>query len=184
MSASLEAIVTINSDSEVIEFSKTASEMFGFTREEAVGAALPDLLIPPGLRAAHNAGMARYLETGEGPVLGKRIEITAIRKGGEEFPVELAISPLHIAGKRCFTAFIRDISETHDLNKRLRLTNFSVQQATDAVLWVRHDATFSYSNLAARERLGYTPEEFSELTVFDFDTLLRREDWDAHWSDI
>ena len=55
--------------------------------------------------------MARFRKTGEGPVLNKRFEISAVNKQGDEFPIELAISPVTIGGETHFSAFIRDISE-------------------------------------------------------------------------
>lgn len=184
LSASLDAIITINSSSEVIEFNETATAMFGYERSEAIGASLANLIIPPELREAHHQGMKRYLATGEGPALGKRIEITAIRRNGAVFPVELAISPTHISGKRCFTAFVRDISDTNELNAALRLTRFTVDHARDAVMWVAPDASFTYVNETACERLGYSADELLTKKVFDIDSMLGPADWAAHWDDL
>src|SRR5207247_849893 len=80
-------------------------------RERALGRSLADLIIPQPLREAHKAGLARYLATGEQKVIGKRIELTAVRASGEEFPVELAITVMQAGEERLFTAHLRDITE-------------------------------------------------------------------------
>ncbi len=61
------------------------------------------------------------METGEGPVLGKRIEITGLHRDGREFPIELAITPLMLDDERIFSAFIRDISERKHAENELKL---------------------------------------------------------------
>jgi PAS domain S-box-containing protein len=88
----LDCIVTMDADGMVIEFNAAAERTFGYTKAEAIGRALADLIIPPPLRAAHAAGLARYLVTGEGPLLGKLLEITAVRSDGSQIPVELHYS--------------------------------------------------------------------------------------------
>ena len=85
--------------------------MLGYGRTEALGRELAELIIPPAFRARHKEGLARYLATGEARVLGRRIELTAIRRDGSEFPVELAIARVPGKGPVQFTGFIRDLSE-------------------------------------------------------------------------
>ena len=85
--------------------------MFGWSVGEAVGQRMADTIIPPQHREAYKRGLRKFLETGEGPVLNRRIEITALRRDGGEFPVELTVSPLQLAGAWTFSAFIRDIGE-------------------------------------------------------------------------
>jgi PAS domain S-box-containing protein len=85
--------------------------VFGWPAAEVVGRTLATTIIPPRYRAAHEAGLARFLSSGEGPVLNRRIEITGLRRDGREFPVELTITPLRLGGAWVFSAFVRDISE-------------------------------------------------------------------------
>ena len=85
----MDAVVTMDCRGVVVEWNPQAEATFGFTREEAVGITLADLIIPSQYRAAHTAGMQRYLKTGKEVILKRRMEITALRKDGREFPVEL-----------------------------------------------------------------------------------------------
>jgi signal transduction histidine kinase len=85
-----------------------------------IGISLAEVIVPPSLREQHRTGLARYLATGEARVLGRRIEITAMRSDGAEFPVELAITPTTVDGVPFFTAYIRDITERKRAERRLR----------------------------------------------------------------
>ena len=98
----------------------------GGRRAEAVGSLLCDLIIPHALREAHRQGLERFLHTGVGPVLRTRIEVTALRKNGEEFPVELSITPYVNDGELVFLGFLRDITNRKRVAERLER---QVQQA-------------------------------------------------------
>jgi two-component system cell cycle sensor histidine kinase/response regulator CckA len=111
LESALDCIITMNAAGMVVEFNPAAERVFGFSRAEAVGQELASLIIPPSLRERHRLGLAHYLKYGQGPVLGKRIEIPAIRANGSEILVELAITAFRIAGEPVFTAYLRDITE-------------------------------------------------------------------------
>ena len=108
---SLDCVVTMDHHGLITEFNAAAERTFGYTHHEAIGKPLADLIIPPAHRDAHRRGLERYLATGEGPIIGKRLELSAVRRDGVEFPVELAIIPLPGSGDPLFTGFIRDITE-------------------------------------------------------------------------
>ena len=98
----------------IIDFNPAAERTFGYRREEVIGRTLAETIIPRSLRDSHRRGLARYLETGDGPVLGRRIELRGLRKDGTEFPVELSIT--RIAGEPpAFVGFARDITAQKDL---------------------------------------------------------------------
>ena len=78
------------------------------------------LIILPDLREAHEAGMSHFRNTGEGPVLNKTIEITAMRSGGSVFPVEMTVVPFEMAGSQYFTATIRDITLRKEQEEKLK----------------------------------------------------------------
>jgi PAS domain S-box-containing protein len=113
MRAALDGIVVMDRTGTTLEFNRSAQEIFGYTREEVRGRSVAELIIPPAHREAHRMGLEHYLATGEGPIIDKHIdELTAIRKGGEEFPVELTVCPVMVAGKQLFCGFLRDLSKT------------------------------------------------------------------------
>ena len=107
----LDAVIGMNEHGIVTEFNPAAERMFGYARDEAVGRDLADLLIPPALREQHRAGLARYLATGVGPFMDRRVETTGHRADGSEFPVEVAITRLSSGdGPPRFTGFVRDLT--------------------------------------------------------------------------
>jgi two-component system, cell cycle sensor histidine kinase and response regulator CckA len=116
----LDCIITMDAHGVVIEFNAAAERTFGYTKAEAIGRPLADLIIPPALRAAHTAGLARYLATGEERLLGKAIEMTAVRADGSELPVELAITAIHSEKAPIFTAVMRDITGRKKFEAELR----------------------------------------------------------------
>lgn len=124
LESALDCIITMNHEGRVVEFNPAAERTFGFTRQEALGRLVADLIIPPALRQSHARGLAHYLTTGEGPFLGQRVEVTALRADGTQFPIELAINPISIAGHPFFTAYARDITERRDAQAdKARLLN-------------------------------------------------------------
>jgi len=111
--ASLDAIVNMSEDGCITEFNAVAERIFGYRRDDVIGRELGEVIVPAAMREAHRRGLAHYLNTGEGPVLGTRVELMALRADGSEFPVELAISRADVEGPARFTGFIRDITERH-----------------------------------------------------------------------
>ena len=117
LEASLDCLITIDERGRVVEFNPTAERTFGYAREEAVGRTMSELIVPPAMRAAHEAGMKRYLDTGHGPVLRRRIELAAVDRDGREFPVEVAIVPFDVDGKPYFAGYLRDITAQKTLEQ-------------------------------------------------------------------
>ncbi len=111
LDSALDGIISIDDKGYVIEFNPAAEKIFGYTRAEAVGKPMDELIIPQRFRERHQRGLAHFLATGEGPVLGKRIEMPALRRDGTEIPVELSINPIHLGRGKAFTATLRDITE-------------------------------------------------------------------------
>lgn len=117
---SLDAVVAMDATGRVTRWNAQAEATFGWSAAEAVGRPMADLIIPHPYRDAHWNGLAKFLETGEGPVLNQRFEITALNRQGDEFPVELAISPLKTGEAVGFSAFIRDITARKQTEDALR----------------------------------------------------------------
>jgi PAS domain S-box-containing protein len=123
---SLDCIITIDHMGRVLDFNPAAEHTFGYARSEALGQEMAELIVPPSLRDFHRKGIARAVATGQDTIAGRRIEIVAMRKGGEEFPVELAITRIALDGAPpLFTGHIRDITERRRAEQR-QATQFAV----------------------------------------------------------
>ena len=109
--ASLDCIITMDHTGHVVDINPAAEVTFGFTREQAVGADLAGLIIPPGLRDGHRAALARYVERGEPTILDQRLELTGQRADGAQIPVEVTITRLGSGEPPLFAGFVRDITE-------------------------------------------------------------------------
>jgi diguanylate cyclase (GGDEF)-like protein/PAS domain S-box-containing protein len=123
LESSLDSVITIDHEGKIIEFNLAAEATFGLTREHALGQAMVELIIPPRLRDAHRRGFAHFLATGKGPILGKRLELEAIRADGTEFPIELAITAIGPTSTPMFTGFIRDISARKEAEEKIKRLN-------------------------------------------------------------
>jgi PAS domain S-box-containing protein len=110
LETALDAVVVMREDGCVADWNGHAEAIFGWTREQALDQPMADLIIPLHLRDAHWRGLRAFLETGEAKILGRRIEVVAVRRDGGEVPVELAITPTEIHGQRHFLGFLRDIT--------------------------------------------------------------------------
>jgi PAS domain S-box-containing protein len=159
---SLNVIVGMDEKGQVTEWNPQAEATFGWKRDEIRGKALADTIIPKQHREAHRAGLARYLATGDGPVLGKVLELSALDRSGREFPVELAISRASTPGERAlFVAFLRDITARKGAEDAINELNVELQVAT------RHKSEF-LANMSHELR---TPLNailgFSELLLDD-----------------
>lgn len=108
--SALDAVIAIDHTGRIIEFNPAAEQIFGYKREEACGQPMAELIVPPDLRPAHLAGFRRYLESGEAHILNRRIELTAVGRAGQTFPIELSVTRIDAPGPAVFTAHLRDIS--------------------------------------------------------------------------
>jgi len=123
LDSTLDAVVLIDSSGTVREWNARAETIFGRPAAEAIGRPMADLIIPERFREAHHRGLARFLATGKGAILGRRMELSALRRDGEEFPVELTISPIRPDGETLFIGFLRDQSEEKKTQGRLHVQN-------------------------------------------------------------
>ena len=106
----LDAVVQADAEGKVTGWNDQAVNIFGWTREEAIGRSLLEMIIPHQYREGLIRGMQSYLLTGEGSILNSRIEITSLHRDGHEFPVEVAITTIKVENQHEFSAFIRDIT--------------------------------------------------------------------------
>jgi two-component system sensor histidine kinase/response regulator len=118
--SALDAVITIDQDDRIIGWNAHAESTFGRASEDVMGRPMAELIVPPAHRAAHHAGMARFLSTGKTTIIGKRVEVSGLRADGTEFPMELTISALHRNGRHVFSAYARDISGRKTAEDALR----------------------------------------------------------------
>jgi PAS domain S-box-containing protein len=118
--SALDAVVVMDAEGIITDWNKQAEETFGWTRVEALGRRMSETIIPAQYRLSHERGLEQFFKTGQGPVLNRRIEITALRRDGTEFPVELTITPLKSGNTWTFSSFIRDITERKRAQENLR----------------------------------------------------------------
>ncbi|MGZ5007899.1 MAG: PAS domain S-box protein [Methylobacter sp.] len=154
--SSLSAIVIMNSDGIVIDWNLPAEKIFGWTKEEAIGRRLDQLIIPPAQRDSHRRGLETFLRTGTGPLLNKLIEQTAIRRDGTEFPVELSISPLKLGNAYIFSGFIHDITGRKRLEHRFRQ---AVESSPNAIVMVNKSGIIEMVNSQTELFFGYSRAE-------------------------
>jgi PAS domain S-box-containing protein len=161
LNTSLDCIVTIDHHGRVIEFNRAAERTFGYTNAEAVGRELAELIVPPSLRARHRAGLERYLKTGQTRALNQRLQLTAMRADGSEFPVEVAITRISEEEPPVFTGYIRDITESkkaeeqrelllRELNHRVKNTLATVQSIAQQTARFTPDPKQFYEVFSAR----------------------------------
>jgi PAS domain S-box-containing protein len=110
LDSALDAVLGMDEQGLITEWNKQAEAMFGWRREEAIGRRLQEMLIPMRYWPNHEAGLRRFLATGEAPILNRTIEITSVRRNGSEFPVELSVVPYRIGKAWAFSGFVRDIT--------------------------------------------------------------------------
>lgn len=179
----LDAFIAIDTSGRVIEWSLTAEHTFGWTRAEAVGSLLTANIIPPRYREAHQEGLERYLKTGEQRLLGRRVEIQALRKDGVEIPVELSIAPIGQGDDMMFSAALRDISRSRALENEARrqvsITTSVLDSMADAVAVADRAGNLLMINPAGRRLLNMpasdtrSGQSFRDYDLFHEDGVTR-----------
>jgi len=119
MDSSLDAIIVMDAQGVVLDWNGQAESMFGWYKADAVGRTVAELIIPPQHREAHARGLGKFLATGVGPMLNRRLELTALHRALGEFPVELTVTAYKVKDQWQFTGFINDISRRKLAERRL-----------------------------------------------------------------
>ncbi len=187
----LDAVVTCDTKSRILVWNSGAERLFGWSAEEAIGMLLAETIIPEEMREAHNRGMAHYLQTGDGPVLGQRIEVEAMDRSGRRFPVELSINPIQTPEGLSFSGFIRDISDRIESERKIREGEERLKlifDAADEGVW---DLRFSLEGSVidsvfgdrTRDLLGENAGGIppNRTCICDEDRPLVEQAWADHW---
>ena len=159
-----DAIVTADSQGQVVTWNPAAARIFGYDEEEILGQPL-ELLIPERFRAAHAAGLSRVVRTGETKVIGQTVQLTGLRKDGSEFPIELSLGTWVTDGTRFFSGIIRDVGDREKTienltqsEERLRAIMGSTQ---DAIISVDESGRVVLWNLGAEKMFGKSEKDMT-----------------------
>jgi PAS domain S-box-containing protein len=128
-----DAFIGMDSDGRVVSWNPQAESTFGWDRDEMIGRPLAETIIPEGFRAAHLAGLRRFHETGEAPIVNRRLELRGLHRDGHEFPIEITVTnPVRAGRSYFFGAFVRDISQRLRHEDELRTAKEIAEAATRA----------------------------------------------------
>ncbi|MFQ5433501.1 MAG: PAS domain S-box protein, partial [Anaerolineae bacterium] len=134
----LDAVISMDADSRILEWNQQAEATWGWSREDVIGQDLTEIVMPERFRQGHQEGLKKFLATNEGPILNKRIEITALHREGHEFPIELSVTAVPTGDTYIFNAFLRDISERKQAEQELQKTVES-QQVINTLLQIAQE---------------------------------------------
>ena len=131
LASAIDAVITMDHRGLVVEFNPAATTMFGYSRADAIGRDMAELIIPESLRAPHRHGLERYLRTRTGTYLDGRVEVTGMRSDGSEFPAEVTITQIDRPGAPMFTGFVRDITDRKLAEAEVRASRARLVEAAD-----------------------------------------------------
>jgi PAS domain S-box-containing protein len=160
LNASLDGIITIEHSGQILDFNPAAEKIFGYQCGEILGNEMLKLIAPPALQSPHWRDLERYLTTGEGPALDRRIEVTARRRDGSEFPIELAIARIGDQWPPLFISFVRDITARRraqaELEARTRQESAVAALSRQALIgrdlgWLLREATVVLTQVLGAE---------------------------------
>ncbi|MFT4520181.1 MAG: PAS domain S-box-containing protein [Halioglobus sp.] len=153
-----DAFITMNVEGQVVSWNRRAEQIFGWMESEIVGEKLEDYIIPTQFRDRHRVGLERYLTTGEGPVINQVVELTALNKGGSEFPIELSISAAQWDGETTFIGIVRDATEKQQLLMAVEQERQGLFEMLDNLPASFHlqadDYSIPFANKEFRKRFG------------------------------
>ena len=159
LDGALDAFILIDAGGVILQWNRQAELVFGWEESEAVGRTLTETIIPQRYHERHAQGLARFEETGKGRLLNRRIEMTARRRDGRQFPIELTIAPVRQGDTQLFGAFVRDITDRKAAEDHLRFQSTILAHVRDCVVVVDLSGRVQFWNAGAEEVFGYSAEE-------------------------
>jgi PAS domain S-box-containing protein len=165
LDTAVEAFVVIEADGRIVGWNCVAEAMFGWTREQAVGADMGELLLPEGLRAGYRADLNRFVAGGVDRLRGGHVELAAVHRSGREVPIELGLSVVGGGDRPRLAAFVHDISERKQAEARSRRCETIVGSSGEAILSSSLEGTIESWNPAAERLYGYSAKEMIGASV-------------------
>ncbi|MGH2925513.1 MAG: PAS domain S-box protein [Solirubrobacterales bacterium] len=162
-----EAFIAVDREGSIKEWNPAAERVFGWSSSEAIGRPLTETVVPPRMRAGYRRGLEHYLRTGEGPMLGQRVEIAAVRRDGREIPIELALWASGEGEEWVAYGFMHDISERKLLERRLEESARYFELSNDLVSTATFDGAFEQLNSRWEAALGWTRDELRGLSFLE-----------------
>src|SRR3954452_921153 len=167
LEAAIDCVIMADASGRIVEFNPAAERTFGYSRKEALGRTMAELIVPPSLRERHIAGFARFVKTREGSIFGRRVELTGMRADGSEFPVELALSQVE-AEPVLICGALRDISAKKQAERHLR-------ELVDEQAALRRVATLVAYEASSEHLVAVVAEEVARLFDVPLVRLVRYE---------
>jgi len=173
--SALDGLISVDNRGHIVEFNPAAERIFGYARAEVIGRDMADLIVPEAMRAAHTRGVSGYLAGKESKIIGRRLVINAMRKGGGEFPAELSVSATPDGLLNGFTGHFRDISETLQIRSSMELMaaqlNTIFNANPDGLLAFSGDGTLQLINPAFVQMTGLSRHDLLEISRDLFDAM-------------
>jgi PAS domain S-box-containing protein len=171
LETAMDPVVIMRLDGVIADWNGRAEEVFGWSRAEAIGQRMADLIIPEELRRAHASGLERYLTTGKAKVLGERTEVPGLTRAGLRIPVELSISHVAVPGGTVFLGFVRDISDRRKAEEALRHAEARLratrEHAKVGIAESDAEGRFLGVNPAVLDITGYDRDELAAMSFLD-----------------
>ncbi|MHA1798350.1 MAG: PAS domain-containing sensor histidine kinase [Candidatus Helarchaeota archaeon] len=165
------AIILLDNEGLVSYWNPEAENIFEYSKEEILGKELHTMIAPSSVYEIYKQGFKQFRITGKGPVLGKKLELTAIRKNGEEFPIELRISPINIKNEWNAIGILQDITERKKFERALRNSEAKYQDlyenAPIAYFSIDIEGNIIKANKEAEKFTGYKISKLKKMKIFD-----------------
>jgi len=129
-----DAIIMLNNDGRITLWNRSADKMFGYAQDEAMGRKIESLIIPKRFRKRHQRGFAMFRDSGQGPSVGRIVELQGLHKNGTEFPIELSISAAMLGKQWHVVGMLRDITERKRAENKLIQSHKMLQQSLEGTI--------------------------------------------------
>jgi PAS domain S-box-containing protein len=178
LQTAVDGIITIDERGIVASFNPAAERLFGYTAGEVIGQNVR-ILMPSPYQEEHDGYLARYLRTGESHIIGIGREVRARRRDGTTFPVALAVSEMHLDGRRMFTGMVHDLTARVQVEEALAQLHHRYQlildSAGEGIYGIDLEGRTTFVNPAAARLLGWEVEEILGQPMHDLVCHTRRD---------